>query len=48
MDLYDELYGLYGSSVDNEMQEGNIWETGNEEWYFNTKTESVNQQLDIQ
>jgi hypothetical protein len=48
MDLYDELYGLYGSSVDNEMQEGNVWELSNEDWYFNTKTESVNQQLSIQ
>jgi spore coat protein CotH len=46
MDLYSELYNLYGSSVDNEMQEGNIWELSNEEWYFNTKTESVSSQLE--
>jgi spore coat protein CotH len=45
MDLYNQLYQLYGSSVDNEMKEGNVWSLGNEQWYFNTKTDSVAKQL---
>ncbi|HWT76219.1 MAG TPA: CotH kinase family protein [Mobilitalea sp.] len=45
MELYHELYGLYGSCVDNEMQQGNIWELSNEEWYFNMKIDSVTKQL---
>jgi spore coat protein H len=45
MELYNRLYNLYGDNVDNEMQEGSLWELSNEEWYFNTKTDSVRQQL---
>ncbi len=45
MERYQMLYELYGASVDNEMQEGNLWELSNEEWYFNTKNESISGQL---
>lgn len=45
LELYHQLYDLYGSSVDNEMQEGNRWELSNEEWYFKTKIDSVSKQL---
>lgn len=45
MVLYDRMYALYGSEVDNEAGEGNVWESGNEKWYFDTKTLSVSGQL---
>ena len=45
LELYHKLYDVYGDKVDNEMQEGNVWELTNEEWYFSTKVKSVKEQL---
>lgn len=48
MRMYNRLYALYGSYVDNEAKEGNLWELSNEEWYFNTKIRSVSRQLGVE
>lgn len=48
LELYNELFSLYGTSVGNEMHQGEVWELSNEEWYFNTKFNSVKQQLGLE
>lgn len=45
--MYNVLYTLYGAEVDNEAKEGNVWEPGDAEWYFTTKTQSVREQLKL-
>ncbi len=47
LELYHQLYDIYGDEVDNEMQEGNVWELTKEEWYFSTKVKSVKEQLSV-
>jgi len=45
LDLYNELFDLYGGSVENEMHEGDEWKLRNEKWFFETKIASVKEQL---